>query len=281
MIDTANLLPFLVTTDSGVAAANIVPVYVATDAGVAAVNSIPIAVVVEGAARNIVPIYVTTDAAAPAQNVVPFYVSGLDIKLALPSGAVFGVDWLDGAVDTIGGVVITNTSVTFAAGPKSGRVGVFSGASKLAATVVNMTGIAAYSLSIWINEATPLSQESFMSLVGAGTVFIECQTMSGPVRLYNGASVVTAAGAVVADTWAHFVATIDAAGAILIYKNGVQVATGAGTAITWGASVALQMGEYSAGRKLIGSVGPSYVFGKVLTPEEVALMYTRDLGVFE
>ncbi|WP_319496867.1 DUF4347 domain-containing protein [uncultured Cohaesibacter sp.] len=87
----------------------------------------------------------------------------------------------------------------------------------------------------------------------------------------------TAVGAITDGQWLHFVATVDDAGAMTLYVNGVEAATFAGTALTSGTRDNYYIGKsaFAGDAAFDGAIDNFVVLNETVSAEQAAALYSQ------
>lgn len=131
----------------------------------------------------------------------------------------------------------------------------------------------------WIPDYTFIHWVKVPSLVANRVTIFKTATADrliiqtdGAIRVSgNGTSVTSSTGAVVANTWAMITYTINSAGDVIIYKNGVQIGSGNNARLVDNAA-AIFLGETS-NAPFLGNIGEATLINSVLTSTQILAIY--------
>lgn len=153
----------------------------------------------------------------------------------------------------------------------------------LPAGLANFTG--GLTITLWVRVDTVGDYARFVDLgVGQSNQNIWFgrvgTTNNLGFKVYNGTAggtQVTATGAIATGSWQHFAVTQTSTGAVVIYKNGAQIATGSTTVpvnVTR-ASNYLGRSNWSANAYLDGVLDDVRIYNRTLSATEVSLVYNH------
>ncbi len=185
-------------------------------------------------------------------------------KLNEAAGASNVLNSLTGATEG------TPTAVTFGVAGKLNSSASFPSAGKI--TLTTTFTPAKYTKSAWIYP-TGTGASNFLSSINGGHAFYAPGLkLTG---FHNGANFATDPTALPLNTWTHAAITYDssvASGTMIIYKNGLAVATATGVAAPGDGT--LEIGAYQAGNYWIGSIDEVAVWNTALSAADINSIYS-------